>query len=215
MVKRNRNTALVLLAAGLFLLVHRHVGFLNWTALLMIVLGIYRIRVDRGRAGYLLLGAGAVVLISGQLAVVLAVFLISLGIFYMRSHKAHRDREHVSKYRLVESLKRDREPWALQHMSLWHVIGETHLDLTLAIPEEPETVLVVQGGIGDVDLIVPDYLGVAVYASAFFGQIDVNSRKETGVLNRIVWQSPNYETSAQKVRIELSYLIADIDVKVV
>jgi lia operon protein LiaF len=98
---------------------------------------------------------------------------------------------------------------------MWNLIGEIYIDLSLALPEQQETTLVLQGVLGDVDIIVPEDLGVSVTASVIVGQIDVAREKDTGVLNKIIWQSPNYETSDQKVKLIVSYLVGDIDIKIV
>ena len=40
-------------------------------------------------------------------------------------------------------------------MSFWHAIGEIRMDMSLAVPEDKETTIVLQGLVGDLDLIVP------------------------------------------------------------
>ncbi|MNJ60305.1 hypothetical protein D3C77_560270 [compost metagenome] len=56
-----------------------------------------------------------------------------------------------------------------------------------------------------------DY-GVEIEAFVLFGQIDCNEQKETGMLNRIYWKSPNYEHRDQKVKIIISYLVGNVDI---
>jgi lia operon protein LiaF len=62
---------------------------------------------------------------------------------------------------------------------------------------------------------VPEFLGVSVNASALVGQINAGNEKETGLVNKVNWQSPNYETSDQKVKLIVSYVVGDIDIKMV
>jgi lia operon protein LiaF len=214
MGNRNRNTAIVLIAAGLFLLVERHLGFFSMVALLLIGLGFYKVRTEEGKSGYVLIVIGAILLLGGHFSLIIPLLLIALGIFYIKSHKIQRDGVYIQKMKLIESYKVGREPWELKSFSLWHLIGEVNIDLTQAIPEQEESTIILQGAIGDVDIVVPDYLGVSVSTSAAFGQLDVVTEKEAGFMNKLVWQSPGYEQSAQKVRIDVSYLIADIDIKV-
>jgi lia operon protein LiaF len=214
MENRNRNTALVLIAAGLFLLVERHLGFFSIVALLLMGLGFYKVRSEGGKSGYVMMAVGTALLLGEHFSILIPLLLIALGIFYIKYNKNQREGIYIQKMKLIESYKVGREPWELKSLSLWHLIGEIHIDLTQAIPEQEETTLIIQGAIGDVDIVVPDYLGVTVTASAVFGQLDVGTEKEAGFMNRVAWQSPGYESSTQKVRIEVSYLVADIDIKV-
>ncbi|MFK7697514.1 cell wall-active antibiotics response protein LiaF [Paenibacillus sp. HJGM_3] len=215
MDERNRNTALVLIAAGLFILLNHYVSFFTTAALVLVLLGLYKIRSSPDKSGYWILGIGVVIFISGHFHFVLAIVLMSLGLFYISSKRAHRGEGHYQKHNLIESIKWDKESWVLKNASLWNIIGEIYIDLSLAIPEQKETTLVLQGVLGDVDIIVPEDLGVSVNASVIAGQIDVVREKETGVLNKIVWESPNYATSDTKVKLMISYLVGDIDIKVV
>jgi lia operon protein LiaF len=52
-------------------------------------------------------------------------------------------------------------------------------------------------------------------SSVVFGQIEVELEKEAGMLNKITWQSPNYHTCTNKVKLIVSYIVADVDVKII
>lgn len=213
---RNRNTHLVFIAAGVFLLLNKLIhNPATIIALFMLLLGIYCIRSAYEKKGYILLAAGTVILIGGHFMIVLALILISLGFFYLRSRQIHGDGRFLQKQKLVESLKWDKEPWVLRSMSIWNVIGELNFDFSLAIPEEKEVTIVLQGVIGDIDIILPDDFGIDVQSSVFFGQVDVVKEKEAGLVNKIYWRSPNYETSEHRVKLIVSYIVGDIDIKVI
>lgn len=211
---RHRNTYLLLIGAGLFLLLDKMLGASTVIAVFMVLLGLYAVRSGIGKRGYLLLGIGLLLIMGNNFAIVLALILLSLGFFYLKARDYQGEGPYIQKHKLIESLKWDREPWVLRSMSLWYVIGELNLDLTLAIPEEQEATLVLQGVIGDVDIIVPEEMGVMVQSSVFFGQLEVGKEKETGMLNRIIWQSPHYDTSEYRVKLFVSYFVGDIDIKV-
>jgi len=215
MDRRNRNTALVLIAAGLFILAERYLGFFTVAALLLIALGIYKIRASSDKTGYVLLALGVVFFISGNFAFLLAIVLIALGLFYMRSKSVHEYAgSYTQKQNVIVSIRHDKEPWELKNVSMWGVVGEIYMDLSLAIAEQKETTVLLQGVVGDVDIIVPEHMGVSVEASALVGQVDVARQREEGFANKIVWQSPNYETSDQKVKLIVSYIVGDIDIKI-
>ncbi|MOA67584.1 hypothetical protein D3C78_1948280 [compost metagenome] len=61
--------------------------------------------------------------------------------------------------------------------------------------------------------MIPDDYGVEIEAFVMFGQIDFDPHKETGIMNRLYWKSPNYDQREQKVKIIISYLIGDVDIR--
>ncbi|AFC27896.1 hypothetical protein PM3016_955 [Paenibacillus mucilaginosus 3016] len=211
--KRNRNMALMLIGAGLFLLADNHLSFFTVLALFLLLMGVHKIRSGAERKGYLLLLIGGLLLLGGNLPLIAAVILISLGFFYNKMRKVHKDDRHVRKQSLIESIRWGREPWILRNMSIWNVLGELQMDFSYAITEQKETTIVLQGVIADIDLIVPEDMGVTVTASVLFGQTSVGYDKEAGVLNKMVWQSPNYWTAERQLKLEISYIVADIDIK--
>ncbi|MCZ8513646.1 cell wall-active antibiotics response protein LiaF [Paenibacillus filicis] len=213
--KRNRNIALVLIGAGVFMLADNHLGFFTVVALFLLLLGVHKVRTGSERRGYVLMAIGLLLLVGGNLPMILAVILISLGLFYRKSRRMHREARYFQKKSIIESIRWGRDPWILRSMSIWNVLGELQMDLTYAIPEQKETTIVLQGVIADVDIIVPEDMGLSVTASVVLGQMSVGFDKEAGVLNKMVWQSPNYWTADRQLKLEISYIIADIDIKIV
>jgi lia operon protein LiaF len=211
---RKRNTALVLIGAGLFLLMQHAFGFFPILAVLLILLGIQRIRSRSQRKGYLLVGIGTLILLGNSFSIVLAIIFLSLGFFYLKSKKMHTDKTYMQKQKILDSIRLGREPWILRSSSIWYMIGETHIDLTLAILEQKETTLIIQGIIGDLDIIVPEDIGVSVTSSVMFGQITVAQNRETGIINKLAWQSPNFERSEHRVKLVISYIVGDVDIKI-
>lgn len=211
---RSRNTALVLIGAGVFLLLDHTVGFFPIIAVILILLGIHRVRSRKERKGYVLIGIGAVILFGDYLTIVISVVLISLGIFFIRSKQVHKDDTYIQKQKIVDSVRLGREPWILRNTSTWYLVGETYIDLSLAILEQKETTVILQGVVGDIDIKVPDDIGVSVTASIMFGQLQIAEQKETGVMNKVVWQSDNYQYCDHRVKLVLSFIVGDIKVKV-
>lgn len=212
---RNRNTAYLLIAAGLFIILEKQLDFFTMVGLLLIGLGVYKVRTNPDKPAFIILGIGALLLISSHFVIIFAIILISFGLFYMKSKNTQQSDQYLHKQSIIESIKWDREPWELKSSSIWFVVGEVHLDLSLAIITEKETTLLLQGIIGDIDLICSEEIGVSIQASTIFGQLNVMGEKQAGMMNKIGWQSANYSSCEQKVTIYLSYIVADIDVKVV
>jgi lia operon protein LiaF len=212
---RNRNAAIVLIAAGLLLLANHHISFFTVVAILCIIVGVKKIRSDSARKGYVLLAIGLLILLGGHLSLIVSVILLSLGFFYINSKRIHKDETYIQKQSLVDSIRWGKDPWVLRNSSIWNVIGEVQIDLTYALFEHKETTLILQGVIGDVDIIVPEDVGVSVTASVLFGQLVVGPEKEVGLMNKIVWQSQDYAECDQQVKLIISYIVGDIDIKIV
>jgi len=113
------------------------------------------------------------------------------------------------------NMRMEEQSWVLRSMSYWHAFGEIHMDMSLAVPEEKETTIVLQGVVGNVDLIVPEDYGMQVEASVLIGQASFRQIQEGGMIQRLSWKSPNYEQSEQKLKLQLFYLVGDIKIRTV
>lgn len=212
MDKRSRMIAIGLIGIGCIMIFGRWIGFFSIVALLFLLLGIYRTTTGKVKQGYTLLGIGAVMLLLDHLVLVLGICLLSIIIFYRRSKRLQKAR-FTQKQNFSSRFEWDRFPWVMQSLSAWHVLGEADLDLSLAMAEDRETVMLFHGIFGDLDLQLSDGYGVEIEAFVLFGSIDFGNQRDTGMLNRLNWKSPNFESSEHKVKINISYLIGDLDVR--
>lgn len=212
MDQRNRNTALVLIGAGLYILLGNLIGFFTVTSIIVVGLGIYKLRSGENRTGYVLIGIGLLFLALSHLSIVFAILLISFGYFMVRSNQIHKSTNYQQRHKILESIWWNREPWVLQDMSVWSVVGEMNLDLSLAIIEQQETTIVFQGIVGDIDIIVPDDLGVRIESTILIGETTIGLEHRDGIVTKMNWQSLNFDTADQRVVITLTYLVGDVNV---
>lgn len=215
MEKRNRIIAIGLICIGFLMLSGKWINFLTIVALLLLILGIYRIRNGDIKKGNIFLGIGAVLILLDHLILVVAISLISLGLFYGKSKRLHPNEGFVQKMSFMSNFDWDQSPWVMRSMSVWHVLGESDIDLSLGMPEERETTIVFQGVMGDMDLNIPDYYGVEIEAFVLFGSIDFDGKKDSGMMNRLTWKSANYDNSDYKVKVAVSYIVGDIDIRLI
>jgi lia operon protein LiaF len=213
MNQRSRNTALLMIGTGLYLLIGNTIGFLTVTAILIVGLGIYQLRSGEARSGYILIGIGLVFLALNHLSIIIAVLLISFGYFLVRTKQLQQDPSSQQRYNFLASIRWNREPWVLHSMSIWSIVGEMNIDLSLAIIDEPETTLVFQGIVGDIDIIVPDDIGVRIDSTLIIGQTKIGYDQQDGLGTKMSWQSVNFDTAEHRVIVTLSYLVGDINVK--
>lgn len=213
MKMNNRLLAYVLIVVGLMILIGKFISFGTFVALIMLVFGVKKIQNMETKLGYLLLGVGGTILLLEHLMLFIGIIVLSLLYFYFRSRSIQPHVQAMKRHNLMTSLKWDREPYHLYSQSLWHMVGESDIDLSLAMQEEDETTLLFQGVFGDFDITIPDDVGVEIEATVLFGQIDVAHDRDTGFFNKWTWRSPHYHTCDQRVKIYLSYIIGDVDIR--
>ncbi|MFC5469987.1 cell wall-active antibiotics response protein LiaF [Cohnella suwonensis] len=211
---RKPSNAIVLIAAGLYLALGSVAGFASVNAALLIFLGVVRYRTDRSRVSVIVIAISTLVLVVSQFALFAILVLISLGIYYFRARPPAFG-THVGKHRLFLNMRLDEQSWVLQSMSFWHAIGEIRMDMSQAVPEDKETTIVLQGLVGDLELIVPDDYGIEVDASVLIGQVSFKQIKEGGLFHRLSWKSPNYDQCETRLKLQLFYLVGDIKIKTV
>jgi len=212
---RRRNTIFMFIAAGIFLLISKIITFSTIVAILFIFFGVRSVRMGSQKKGYIFIGIGAFIFLGALIKIVIGIIVLSFGLFYLKSKQVHWNGIFTQKLKIIESMQWNKRSWSLRPMSVWNIIGEIKLDLSLAIWEEPEVTIVLQGVIGDIDVIVPENVGVSVVGTVIFGQIEAELEKEAGVWNKINFQSTNYHTSSNKLKLIVSYIVADVDVKII
>ena len=205
---------LLFIAAGLYLALGGLIGYTTVNAAILLYIGIVRFRWDRSRWAVVLMAVSTLILILNQFVIFAVIVLLSLGFYYFRS-KPHASGNYRSAHRLFLNMRMEEHSWVLQSMSFWQAVGEIRLDLSLSIPEEKETTIVLQGLIGDVDLTIPEDYGLQIEASVLVGQIGFGLTKDGGILHRLSWQSPDYEEREYRVKLQLFYLVGDIKIRTV
>jgi lia operon protein LiaF len=101
----------------------------------------------------------------------------------------------------------------LSHLHIWHGVGNVVIDLSRAMIVQEEALLVVDGWVGDVTIYVPVDLPVAVSAEVSIGDLEVFGHRQGGLNRSVTIRSEHYEQAAQKVTLNISLIVGDIDVK--
>lgn len=215
MENSKRNTAILLIVAGAYFLLGKLVGFVTVSAVLLIALGGYKVKTDGEAKGYFVLIAGCVLLFGNHFSLFLAIVLISLGSFLIKSRRVHRDDPHEQKQTIIDSFRMDKEAWTPTNMSRWSLFSEMRLDLSLAMQEEEEVVIMMQGFVVDVDIVLPPDYGLSLESHLLIGRVSIGDEKEGGMLNKRLWQSPNYEHCTHRMKLIVDCIVGDIEIKTV
>lgn len=208
------SNAILFIAAGVYLALGGVAGYTTVNAVVLLLLGIYRYRLDRTRMSIILIAISTLILIVNQFGLFIVVVLVSLGTYYFRARPPAFG-NYTNKHKLFLNLRLNEQSWVLHSLSYWHVIGEIRMDMTIAVPEDKETTIVLQGLVGDLDLIIPEDCGIQVEASVLLGQISFKQTKEGGMFHRLSWRSPNYDDCEQQLKLQLFYLVGDIKIRTV
>jgi lia operon protein LiaF len=92
-------------------------------------------------------------------------------------------------------------------------VQNIHLDLSRAIIPEGETSIILNGLAGKVYLYLPLDLDVSITAATTLGECEVLGKKQYGIRNQMQVSSQTYEEANRKLKISISFLIADIQVR--
>ena len=114
--------------------------------------------------------------------------------------------------RFIGDVKRSGS-WTVTDEDITLFIGDVKLDLTEAILPPGETRLTVSGFIGDVKLIVPEDVGVAVSSSAFISNVKMGADKEESILTPLHLKSADYKLRERQIRLEVNAFVSDVKVQ--
>jgi len=219
-----KQTAYLFIGAGLYLVIGHLANFIIANALVLAALGyaILKASKEEGRketAGYALLAIAFLILLAnhwGFMFIVVAAVAAWL-FFRMKSTSPPGKSESFSnvKQHVVANIRWGwGEAWTARSSDISAAIAEVRIDLTTAFFEEKRTAIRLQGLIGDVDIVVPEDIGLTVNAQVAVGEIQVAGERGSGFANHQIWRSPNADTAEYRVDLEISYIIADVGVKV-
>lgn len=196
------------------MLLGKMIGYFTVAAMIILLLAYIKFRAGEQKTSIILFIVGMVMLFNDHFLTIVALLLIVFGVFYLNSNRVESAGKMIRRQHLLESLRWNKQPWELRSMSIWSFIGEIHLDLTIAILDEKEVTIVLQGVVGDIDIIIPEDMGVDIHSNIFIGQTMIGAEKEEGLLNKLEWTSKNYEDSEYKVKLVVSYLVGDVNIKI-
>jgi predicted membrane protein len=113
---------------------------------------------------------------------------------------------------VLGDIKRD-ETWKVSDEEFWAGICGLKLDLSRAEIPIGETHLRLISFIGDIDLRLPQEVGIHITSNAFISDVKLFGRKQDSFFLPNDVTSDNYATAERKIRLDTGCFIADIDVK--
>lgn len=166
--------------------------------------------------GGILVAIGLLVLFGNLLGVNLwrlfwPLLLIGLGIWFILRPRMVEEGTAVTQ-RVLGDINR-RGQVRVQDEEMFLLIGDVNLDLREAIWPEGETRLRILGFVGDIELRVPENVGVALSSTAFVSSVRWQDRKEDGFLLPLQLESEGYALAPHRLRLEVIHFVAEVQVR--
>lgn len=105
--------------------------------------------------------------------------------------------------------------WEVRNEEIWMFVGNIRLDLSRAHLMEGLTTIHILAFVGDIKLLAPEDVGVALTSSAFVTDSKFLGRKRDSFLTTVHETSPDYENAPRKLALETTCFVADVKVDIV
>ncbi len=139
-----------------------------------------------------------------------AVLLIVLGVWLLvRPHVTGSDE---GEFRFLGDVVR-RGVWEVENQEYWFFIGDISLDMSQAKIPAGETIIRTHHFIGDLRVIAPDDLGIAVNCTSFISEVRLFGEKRDSMIAPVMVTTPGYENAARKVRFEKLAFIGGVKIR--
>lgn len=166
---------------------------------------------------------GAVILLLGALFLIGNVFnidigdfcwpigLILLGVFLIVRPRMVQEGTAVTQ-KFLGDIRRD-GVWDVEDEEIWGLIVDLEYDLLQADVPSGETRLRFVGFIGDLELVVPPDVGVAVSSTAVVSEVKMPAAKEENFLTPLRLQTENYKTAERRIHLETTSFISEVKIR--
>jgi lia operon protein LiaF len=108
---------------------------------------------------------------------------------------------------------REDDAFELEDRVYRHGLGDFQLDLSHARLREGETHLAIYGGIGEIQVLLPEGLAVDIEAQVRIGAVKIFGRKSDGLDRSLSYRSEGYADAVRRVRIDMVMRMGDITVE--
>ena len=96
--------------------------------------------------------------------------------------------------------------------SVSNTFGDMNIDLSEIALAEGEQILKLDGVFGDLHVLVPKDIEIAVTTHSVFGDVRVLGNMKSGFGQEISYSSPNYSAASKKLRIVSNQVFGDVKV---
>lgn len=112
---------------------------------------------------------------------------------------------------LFADMRRSGE-WDVMDQEIWSFVGDVDLDFTQANFPEDEVTFQLYRFVGDVDIIVPEDIGISISSMGFVTEARLEGKKRGGFMTPVRFTSDNYDSAVKRIRLEMISFVADLKV---
>ena len=165
--------------------------------------------------GVIILSLGLIVLLANLFdvnvwLVCFPVFLIAVGLWQLIRPSLRINGKPVATH-LLGDIRRYGD-WNVVDQEIWSFIGDVKLDLTQARIPPGKTTIRIYGFVGDVNLIAPADVGIAVSANGFVIDTKMWGTKQERIFGGINQVNSVYNTAECRLHLETYYFVSDVKV---
>lgn len=166
--------------------------------------------------GVAIIGVGLLILLSALLhvslfSIICPLFLIALGAgLIIRLGRS--EAGAVFRVTPIGDMRLRRGVPIADH-EIWVGVADIDLDLAPDDLRPGETVFRIYGFAGDLDLRVPEGVGVSIWSLAFVTDAKVFGEQQTSILSPISFSTDGYAEAESKVRLEALAFVTDLKVR--
>jgi lia operon protein LiaF len=159
----------------------------------------------------------------------MTVFLIYL-LFHIWNRKKHPEviqveaiqpeskRQMIKKLPYIQNLflghqRVGKQVFELDDINIQYGFGDTIIDFGMTMLPMGETVVVIRGLAGNIQLLIPYDVEVSVNHSVLAGKIKIFDNVEEGFNKNIIYYSKDYAEAPRKLKILTSIVIGDLEVR--
>ncbi|MFC0523512.1 cell wall-active antibiotics response protein LiaF [Pontibacillus salicampi] len=118
----------------------------------------------------------------------------------------------MTKHMTIGDHRFDQPNWTVEPMKTWNAIGDYYIDFTKAFIPDKNTSMTITGWIGDVKVIVPDNVDLAIEAKVKAGDIRILKQKSDGINRILTYKTPGYDEATRKLTLKIDFVLGDIKV---
>lgn len=128
-------------------------------------------------------------------------------------HESMTKKQPFIKNKLFGNKKYGDHVYELEDVNIQTGFGDTIIDLSMTMLPPGETVVMIRGLVGNMQILVPYDVEVSINHSMLLGKISVLEEREEGFNKNFTFQSKEYRTATRKVKIFTSVVIGDLEVR--
>lgn len=138
---------------------------------------------------------------------------IPVSVFPSGPAKPYRRTEPMFKNVLLGQVKTPDAIYELEDMNFQFGIGDVVLDFSQALIPEGESIILIRGILGKITLLIPYDVEVSIQVSAAVGKLHLFENSQRYFNTSETFTSSEYSQANRKLKIALSTLVGEIEVK--